>query len=370
MATLVLAGDGESSIQTILKIDRGGEGHATAVAALKELSQEPTDALLPILHGMDRANPLAANWLRGAFQTIADRGSKQNATLPLQELEQFVLDRTHAAAARKLAFDWLVLLDPLAADRLVPTMIDDPGAELRRESVQRLIDQAIEASEAGQAAESKQLFQRAFAVALDPDQLDRLAQSLTDLGEKPDMQRQLGLLDDWWLIGPFDHRGGVGFDAIYPPEREVRLQADYAGLDQQVAWFRKESGHPRAVMDLNRLVAPLRGAVFYAYREFNAAQPQSVEIRLGTPNGWKLWVNGELVFAREEYHHTMQMDQYRLATRFVTGTNRILLKICQNEQKQEWAQRWQFQMRVCDSSGAAVLPTPSQPETAPSVESR
>jgi hypothetical protein len=33
-----------------------------------------------------------------------------------------------------------------------------------------------------------------------------------------------------------------------------------------------------------------------------------------------------------------------------------LLKICQNEQTEDWAQRWEFQVRICDSSGTAVLP--------------
>ena len=76
-----------------------------------------------------------------------------------------------------------------------------------------------------------------------------------------------------------------------------------------------------------------------------------MEIRLGTPNGWKLWVNGELLFAHEEYHQSMRMDQYRTPAVFKAGTNRILLKICQNEQTEDWAQRWEFQVRVCDPSG-------------------
>ena len=39
------------------------------------------------------------------------------------------------------------------------------------------------------------------------------------------------------------------------------------------------------------------------------------------------------------------------------GTNVILLKICQNEQTESWAQDWEFQLRVCDGLGTAVLAT-------------
>ena len=34
----------------------------------------------------------------------------------------------------------------------------------------------------------------------------------------------------------------------------------------------------------------------------------------------------------------------------------VMFKICQNEQTQDWAQRYQFQIRVCNSTGSAVLP--------------
>jgi hypothetical protein len=37
-----------------------------------------------------------------------------------------------------------------------------------------------------------------------------------------------------------------------------------------------------------------------------------------------------------------------------------LLKLCQNEQKEDWAQDWHFQLRICDASGAAVLPVSRQ----------
>jgi hypothetical protein len=107
---------------------------------------------------------------------------------------------------------------------------------------------------------------------------------------------------------------------------------------------------------LNKLIAPHKGAVAYAYHEFDADRAEAVEIRIGTPNGWKLWVNGELIFDHEEYHMTMQMDQYRPRALLRAGANQILLKICQNEQSEDWAQSWEFQVRVCDSSGTAVLP--------------
>jgi hypothetical protein len=353
----VLADDVETQIRTILMVQKEGAGHAAAVPVLKSLTQQPSTALISLLRGMDGANPLAANWLRGAFEAIADRNLKDGALLPKKELEEFALDRTHASQSRQLAFECLLKIDPSASDRLVPQMLDDPCAEFRRDAVQRLIDAASKSGEAKHTEENKEIFLRAFRTALDPDQLDLVFDQLTKMGEKPDLKRQLGLLNNWWLIGPFDHRNGVGFDAAYPPELEIDLQKKYAGTAGEVSWLKKESNERHSVLDLNALIGRHKGAVAYAYDEFETDQAQHVEIRLGTPNGWKLWVNGELVFAHEEYHLLTQMDQYRSPVLLQPGTNRILLKICQNEQTEDWAQDWQFQVRVCDASGTAVLPS-------------
>ncbi len=354
-AAVLHAADLDAEISTLLAVGKQGAGHDQAAPALKSLAQQTPSALLPLLQGMDRANPLAANWFRGAFESIAAR-NLQNGTFPLQELEAFALDRSHAADARQLAFDWLVKVDSTAADRLIPGMIDDPSTEFRRAGVQRLLDEAAKANEAKNADAGKELYGQAFRAALDPDQLDLAFDKLTELGEQPDLKKQLGLLSSWWLIGPFDHRGGIGFNAAYSPETEIELQKKYAGTEGEVSWVEKSTDHRHALLDLNNLLGPHKGAVVYAYQEFESDRDQPVEIRLGTPNGWKLWVNGEPAFAHEEYHQTSRLDQYRTPVTLKAGTNRILLKLCQNEQTQDWAQRFEFQIRVCDGSGTAVLP--------------
>jgi hypothetical protein len=90
--------------------------------------------------------------------------------------------------------------------------------------------------------------------------------------------------------------------------------------------------------------------------KFNSDKNQTVDLRLGTPNAWKLWVNGELLFAREEYHRGTKLDQYRVAAKLKAGENLILLKVCQNEQNDDWAQKYQFQLRGADPAGSAILP--------------
>jgi hypothetical protein len=49
------------------------------------------------------------------------------------------------------------------------------------------------------------------------------------------------------------------------------------------------------------------------------------------------------------------MDQYIVRGHLNEGENTILIKVCQNEQQESWAQIWKFQLRVCDKGGTAIL---------------
>ena len=80
-----------------------------------------------------------------------------------------------------------------------------------------------------------------------------------------------------------------------------------------------------------------------------------VGLRLGCINANKLWLNGKLIHEHGVYHSGSQMDQYTARGTLANGRNTILLKVCQNEQTEEWAQSWHFQLRVCDEFGTAVL---------------
>ncbi len=109
------------------------------------------------------------------------------------------------------------------------------------------------------------------------------------------------------------------------------------------------------MVDLNVPFGKLKEVVGYAWTPFRCEKEQQVELRIGCKNAWKLWVNGVLVFERNEYHRGMRMDQYRFPLKLKAGDNQILMKLCQNEQLEDWTVQWQFQLRVCDASGTAIL---------------
>jgi hypothetical protein len=98
-----------------------------------------------------------------------------------------------------------------------------------------------------------------------------------------------------------------------------------------------------------------KGAIVYARTIFVSDKVRDVEMRLGCINANKLWVNDQEVFMNEVYHAGMSIDQYIGRVKLKSGENEIVLKVCQNEQTESWAQRWQFQLRVSDFTGKAIL---------------
>ena len=51
----------------------------------------------------------------------------------------------------------------------------------------------------------------------------------------------------------------------------------------------------------------------------------------------------------------MEIDQYRVNAQLKPGKNTLLVKMCQNEQKEDWTKEWEFQLRVTDALGTPIV---------------
>jgi len=107
-------------------------------------------------------------------------------------------------------------------------------------------------------------------------------------------------------------------------------------------------------VDINKAIEPIKGVTAFGFAAVASPQERPVEIRVGSNNAVRIWLNGKEIYFREEYHHGMEMDQHVGKGTLKAGRNEILIKVCQNEQTEDWAKLWSFQLRVCDALGAAV----------------
>src|SRR5262245_53502137 len=64
-----------------------GQGSSQAASGWKELSQQGPDSIIALLTALDGANPIAANWIRSALDTVVERAKAAQKPLPTIELE-------------------------------------------------------------------------------------------------------------------------------------------------------------------------------------------------------------------------------------------------------------------------------------------
>jgi hypothetical protein len=345
----------ETALAKVRAVDREGQGNEAASAAWQVIAQAQPGALPEVLAGMKGANPLAENWLRAAVSAIADRALAAGST-PVSALREFVSNTGNSPAARVVAFDLIQAAAPAEADKITPILLNDPSAELRRHPVSKLLNEGDDLLAKDNRQGARTAYQEALQSARDEDQIKALAKKLKDLGQPADLPRHFGFLMQWHLIAPFTNVERKGFDTVFPPEKEINLSATYPGKnDEPAKWVEFTSKDDYGMVDFNKPFTMLKEVTGYAYTEFESPEERPAELRLGCKNGWKIWLNGEFVFGRDEYHRGMKLDQYKLPVKLRKGKNTILVKVCQNEQKENWTVEWQFQLRVCDATGTAIL---------------
>ncbi len=160
--------------------------------------------------------------------------------------------------------------------------------------------------------------------------------------------RPLGYLERWRVIGPFDNERGGGFETAYPPETEpVDFTAAYNGKTQRVSWRELPSTPLAGLVDLGSLFEPNEECLAYALTYLESASAQTVAIRLGTKDSYKLWVNGELVQSKN-LHRPFRRGQDSAGVRLRKGWNQILVKLAQSKGP------WRFSARVTAPDGSPL----------------
>ena len=224
----------------------------------------------------------------------------------------------------------------------MPDQFSDP--EFRADAVEVLLAAGTKAVDAADLETAKQKFTLAFEHARDSQQVVRAADRLKALGSVVDVPAQLGLVVDWWLLGPFAAPGFSGFDQVFPPEERVDLAAEYTGADgQPIRWLRHHTDDPLGLVNLVQGVAPAAEAVGYAYAELDAPRDMPVQLRTGADDNCTVWLNGQKVFGRQQWLNGIRLD------RFVTP-----VQLCKRARTNCWsksARARSTKIRKCPTTG-------------------
>lgn len=355
-------GRAEESLTSLGKLARDPQ---KAQVVLRELTERRDLTLLSVLEAMQGQQDLAKNLYLSLAQTIADR----DTTAAVEVCKQFLQQRSQDPTARYWAFTYVTTYLPSLREKLLESMTDDPCPELRYEAIGLQLERLSSAGSSGEAGPTASdrvaAYQELLQLARLPEQVQQIASKLEELGTKVNLLQHFGFIANWSTVGPFDNVGQAGFNVSYPPEQDYVAKKLLEGLDS-LAYDGKEKGlkwrslttdKSDGKVDLNTPYSNAKGAIVYAFSQFDAGQDRQAEIRVGSTNAIKVWFNGQLVIDREVYHAGDQIDQYIAPIQLKAGKNLILLKVCQNEQTEQWAQDWFFQVRLSDSTGLAVTPS-------------
>lgn len=343
-------------LATIARVGPQGAGSPAARAARDDLARSGVAILPPLVAAMDTSNPVAANWYRTIFEEVVRRSLEQQETVwPREFLEEFVNDVRHAGRPRELVVALLERLEPGFRERWLPARVDDPA--FRYDAVSLVLARGELALREKDGERAKTEFRNAFEHSRDSGQITQAATHLKALGEPADVVAHLGLVVDWWLVGPFDAPGETGFAATFAPETDFDLSAKYSGQSGEgIRWIRHSTTDPLGQLNLITALAATREAVAYAYSEVDLPHQARAQLRCGADDNCTVWLNGQKVFAREQWLNGTRLDRFITDVTLRQGRNKLLVKVCQGPQHKDpdVPNNWSLQLRLCDDTGKGV----------------
>ena len=348
--------DPARDLMVIAKSGPQGGGSAAAKVARDELVKHGVEVLPRLLVAMDTSNAVAANWYRTVHEEIVARElTREGTKWPVEFFHEYVSDAQRVGRPRRLVLGLLDKLEPAFRESWLPTRLDD--AEFRYEAVGIALAAFDRALKDKDQTAAKTLLRQAFESARDSTQVTQAAAKLKSLGESADVVQHLGLVTEWWLVGPFDAPQKTGFAKVFEPEGKVDLQAKYRGQGgAKIAWMRHHEIDTLGQLDLNKQLGATREAVGYAFSEIDVPREQAAQVRCGADDNCSVWLNGEKVFGRDQWLNGTRFDRFVTPIRLKAGRNTLLVKICQGPQHKdpEVPNNWSLQLRLCDEQGRGI----------------
>ncbi len=146
-------------------------------------------------------------------------------------------------------------------------------------------------------------------------------------------RRRLGIVEDLWIVGPFDNDSGTGHDTAYGPEvaaNSVNFDAGAhwpgRGTATSVGWRRLTGLAHAGQWTFDCCVRPSGPAVVYATFAFRLDAAADVALRLGSSGALKVWVVGVAVGAHN-VRRAAHFDQDAFGLHAERGWHRALVKL-------------------------------------------
>jgi tetratricopeptide (TPR) repeat protein len=162
---------------------------------------------------------------------------------------------------------------------------------------------------------------------------------------------ELGYVESWRFVGPFDNEGKAGFDTAYAPERDeaTNLDATFEGRERAVRWRTYPDVIRYGYVDFDAVMRPFENVCAYAETYVTRDRAEPLALWMGAGGASKVWWNGELVHSDSAYRG-LDIDRAAAIVYARAGLNRVLVKTCVTEM------RWGFYLRLSRANGEWIGP--------------
>jgi len=204
-----------------------------------------------------------------------------------------------------------------------------------------MIGVAMAAMDAGKKEEGQKILDTLMTKMGDPATARQVIEAL---GRMPDPGRyagQLGAIQKWRVVGPFDWTPADGFAKTFINEPNVDLSATY---DKGQQWKPLETGHLAGHLDLTGPLEMRDNAAAFAHCVISVSEDMDATLRGGSDDGLKIWVNGEVVH-ENDVDRGYAPDSDVAPVKLKAGKNAVLVMISQR------MGGWNFGLRLTRPDG-------------------
>lgn len=162
--------------------------------------------------------------------------------------------------------------------------------------------------------------------------------------------RDLGEVETWRVLGPFDNASPAAIAKEEGPEKRIDPAAKYAGKQRQVNWRELPYATTLGELALGNFLSPSQSVSAYAVTWVRSAGAADVALRLRDNGAARVWVNGALVFDEQGSHSSLGFDQHAVGAHLVSGWNEILAK-----DGVTGGGAWAFSLRITTPQGQPLV---------------
>ncbi len=154
----------------------------------------------------------------------------------------------------------------------------------------------------------------------------------------------LGFVQNWHVLGPFPWTMGEAFTANPIGAPTVDLAAKYTVDGKDLAWRKHRSGQ---ITSCDGLFGSLSNVTMYAYATIHSDTATAAQLRVGSDDGVRVWLNGESVHENNE-NRGVSLDADVVNVTLKQGANTLLLQVTQG------AGGWAYTCRITKPDGVPI----------------